>query len=179
MKIRGLFISALLLVACFPSLGGGFPTSFLFKVSSSRVTMNYEFDAVKGDKLYSGSGIIRYQDKAYVLETEGLKVCDDLSVNVTVNFSSREVVKEASNACDFFSDPSSILRIIGLNPKKATVDVKMSEGADSFTVTATLSDGMSIQVDVKGIRFSAKGPLSDFGFDTSSLDSAWMVTDLR
>jgi len=158
--------------------GEVFPESFLAKVKDSRVVINYVFDAEKGSKSYGGSGVITTQDLAYKLETDGIAVYDDLESNWTVNSSSKEVSIDDSNASDFFEKPASILSLLGLNPKKAKVSVRMVN-EKSFELDATLSDGMRISVRAVVDQLLPKASLSDFAYDTSVLGKDWMVTDLR
>ncbi len=139
-------------------------------LEGSRISFNYSYEVLEGLPV-KGSGAAVLQGNSYVLTEGTAGVFCNGTDRWTVDTASKEVYIEAAGGeNDIFGNVSSILRKFeGLRFDGKTLSGK-----------ATLPDGRRISCTatiLKRTPESADG--SFFVYDTSRLDSSWVITDLR
>lgn len=139
-------------------------------LEGSRISFNYSYEVLEGLPV-KGSGAAVLQGNSYVLTEGTAGVFCNGTDRWTVDTASKEVYIEAAGGeNDIFGNVSSILRKFeGLRFDGKTLSGK-----------ATLPDGRRIACTatlLKRTPESADG--SFFVYDTSRLDSSWVITDLR
>lgn len=175
-------------------------------VAGSSVSFLYRYDAVKGKGHMTGAGSAILQGSAYLIDVDGLKFFCDGSTKWTVDYNTREVVIETadSEADDCFSNPVLLLvsadtmfeqysaeqvDFNGSNALRVNMRPKSGCGLESVSLyfrrdvlvgaCAVSEDGTETNLIISGFCKSEKKDLSYFMFDDKSLDSSWIVTDLR
>ena len=165
-------IVALLLAAVSFQLSAQYDADYLKSLASgNRVSFNYNV-GVKGKAPVVMAGKVVIDGDCYSIRGNGLEVYCDGVTKWTVDKESKEVYMEAAeSARDFIVNPEAWIG----NVKNLKVDKTSASGIyhDDYQ-----------NVDLT-FRFSSikSSPLSGspdgFAFDTSSLGSDWVVTDLR
>ncbi len=175
-------------------------------VASSSVSFLCRYDAVKGKVHMSGAGSAILQGSAYLIDVDGLKFFCDGSTKWTVDNNTREVVIETADieTDGGFSNPVLLLvsadtmfeqvsaeqvDFNGSNALRINMSPKSGCGLESVSLyfrgdvpvgaCAVAEDGTETNLTISGFCKSEKKDLSYFMFDDKSLDSSWVVTDLR
>ena len=164
-------------------LAAGLPAAaqniaLLDKVPGHRVTFDYVYGYTSGGKTYDNvaSGKMTVQGNAYSLNGDGLEVFSDGKVRWSIDRSAKEAIIEGVDAADIISNPAAIVS----SYKEFGSSLKVNGStADSLDISLTLEDGSVQRFRLRGIKFAAEGPVSDFTVSRSSLGSDWVVTDLR
>lgn len=162
-----------------------------------------EFDFSYAGKSGSGSpekwnGSVKVQGHAFVLKSSGVEIwCDGVACR-TVDAGAKEVIIEPVQKDlqpDFFREVSSVMVNVGgnslekvsLKPQapvsgiaSVTVYVDTASSLPVFRkATVRTNEGNDAEVVISGMKYTAPVPVSSFVFRTDSLDSSWVVTDLR
>ena len=178
---------------------------FTERADSSLVAFSYRF-TVPGKIPMKGSGTALVQGDAFFLEGNGVEVWCDGKERWTLDREGCEAVVEAVGAGgDFATDPALLVSSVdeGFSEVssgamafqgKTLHGVVLSPKVDAGNVTrlvlyfqserlcgleVTVEDGTRTEFVLSDLRFSARGPLSRFRFDASTLDASWVLTDLR
>ena len=179
--------------------------NFSQKASSSLLSFSYEF-STKGDLPLKGKGTALVQGRNFIIKGEGLEVRCDGSSRWTMDPVAKEAVAESVDETgrDYMTDPALLLAsmeasftelscskgrfqgkeadIIVLKPKTASqlkeAELYFEKGLPFFA-KVTLKDGTIASFSLKDMKFLEKTDEARFSFDASSLDSSWVVTDLR
>jgi len=114
---------------------------------------------------FSSNGTIRYQGGAFYLETEALTLVDNTKDCWTVDAVAKEVTIEASSGLSLLKG-ASISPLYDANGRLTNID-------------ATLKDGTKASVIIPKLELLPKADIAEFSFDHESLDSSWVITDLR
>ncbi len=173
---------------------------FVRKVTSSDVRICYVLSVRGGG---TDAGVAELCGNSYRLEGEGFDIrCDGKTV-WTVDSSAKEVVVEdaasggasLSNPASLLADMKSSFRLVNsgeavykgrkyhgvrLVPvgKSELSSVELFFDKENLTAsTFTLSDGSIVDFEFPEVSFLEKKVT--FSFDTSSLDSSWVVSDMR
>lgn len=146
--------------------------------SGKSVTVEYSFVAEKGTACFGGEGVVTLQGKCYRLQSEMLDVYCDGTRQWTVNKMADELIVESAPDKDFIADPVTLLSLVGLNPKAA--DIKVNDRPDGTlkSLEVRTKDGMVIVLDIENMAVAPAIEHREFQFDSSSLDSNWVITDL-
>ena len=175
-------------------------------VAGSSVSFSYSYSALRGKGQISGNGSAIVQDQAYLIDVDGLKFFCNGSTKWTVDYNSREVVIEAAEGgeADYYSNPVLLILsadkiferessenvsfngsqalCVNLKPK---TECGLEKVSLYFSVEyiigacAVALDGTETSLEIKDFIIKEKKDLSYFMFDDKSLDSSWIVTDLR
>jgi len=180
--------------------------SFSDKVSASRVSFSYDY-ATKGKVSLKGSGSAIVQNDGFVLKADGLKVWCDGKGRWIMDPTAKEVVVESveDSGRDYMTDPALLLTGVEDNfklvssPEEVIVEGKYrmmfhlkpkvpSELKDirlffddKILVSAIVSvkDGTETYFEIRDLKFDKMSSGAEFRFDEKSLDSSWVITDLR
>jgi len=180
--------------------------SFSDKVSASMVSFSYDY-ATKGKVSLKGSGSAIVQNDGFVLKADGLKVWCDGKGRWTMDSVAKEVVVESveDSGRDYMTDPALLLTGVEDNfklvssPEEVIVEGKYrmmfhlkpkvpSELKDirlffddKILVSAIVSvkDGTETYFEIRDLKFDKRSSGAEFRFDEKSLDSSWVITDLR
>lgn len=183
----------------------GILKNFSEKAASSLLSFSYEF-STKGDLPLKGKGTALVQGRSFIIKGEGLEVRCDGSSRWTVDPVAKEAVAESvdESVRDYMTDPALLLAsmetsfierscakgkfqgkdvdIIILKPKDVSslkeAELYFEKGLPVFA-KVSLKDGTIASFTLKDMKFLEKKDEKSFSFDGSSLDSSWVVTDLR
>lgn len=199
-------ISVFFLLAFQPQMkADGILKTFSQRLSSSRLSFSYEF-STKGDLPLKGKGTALIQGRNFIIKGEGLEVrCDGLT-RWTMDPVAKEAVAESveSSERDYMTDPALLLSSVEdvfsesssgkvkfqgkevdmfiLKPKLAaglnSVKLYFDAGLPVFA-EVTVKDGTVTVFTLKDMKFLEKADDSLFFFNEASLDSSWIITDLR
>lgn len=177
------------------------------RMTSSATSMQYTYSLLpsSGVKL-SGEGSVMVQDSAYVMKGNGMELyCDGKTVWI-VDTEGKEVMIESpaegdeaylDNPALLFVNMDKVFRVDGSKRNGSILSYVLSSKVESGVRTASvsiddsgrtpvmisasfsLSDGSSLDIKIKSMTFSEKKPLTSFFYDISSLNSSWLITDLR
>ena len=172
------FLSALAgILLIFPAFAqGGIP--LLDKVEGHRVLFHYTYSlSQKGEPFRSiTDGDVTVEGNAYILEGLGLKVVSDGSTRWTMDPEACEMVIEAVEKEDLFTNPALFIGSYGQYLDKIKVN---GEGKDSLDVTLTLDEETLARFVLKDIVFQEPQGKSDFSVEEKSLPEGYVITDLR
>ena len=161
----------LLLAALGPAIMAQSGTESLKQLlEGNRVSFSYALTAT--DKVQvKTNGTALIDGECYRISGNGLDIYCDGSTKWTIDNQAKEVYLEPSEGTrEFLADPSALLEHV----HNLTVGEKVVSGV--FRDPA----GMEVTFRFTSIKSSAQsGSTSGFTFDTSSLSSDWVVTDLR
>lgn len=139
-------------------------------VKDSRVECDYTYKT-SGATALSGYGSAILQGSCYKLEGNGLKIISNGVTRWTVDPSGKEVYIETVGEGDsLLHGLESMLREIP--------DLKYENGVLSGTVRFPGEEG-TVFCTLQNITKSVSGDNGIFTFNTSGLDSSWVITDLR
>lgn len=200
----------LLLSACFCAAAGNPVTSFVDSVKGRYVTVGYSFVYRDGDIPVSGSGTLSFQDKAFSLSGNGMRIICDGSTRWTLDEEAKECYIETLDSLspDYEQNPALMLMALDKafsapSAAKSSSLAGRSTSAVSLTplaedsrmgrVTAhflgegslyalviDLKGGATLTLTLKELKKEKPGSISPaFTLDISSLDSSYVVTDLR
>lgn len=179
--------------------------SFSDKAASSRVSFSYNY-AAKGKLPLKGKGNAVVQGESFILKGDGLEVWCDGKSRWTMDKVAKEAVAEAVDGrlSDYMTDPALLIAsveehfnvisqentilagksvlLIRLTPKVPS-ELKSLKiyFRDSIIVAAEVAvkDGTVTHFTITDLKFCKKSSGDDFRFNEKSLDSSWLVTDLR
>lgn len=152
---------------------------FRSKAGDGCVKMEYAWVMHSDGNNYGGSGTVLFQDGAYRLQSEFFNIYDDGSSMWTINESSKEVVGEPSAKADIFSNPISVLNLFGFDAKGAKISFRNGKDGNPVGIDVVLKDGSTVNIDIPSVSFEAKQSAGVFSFDPDTLDSSYVITDLR
>lgn len=137
---------------------------------NSRLSFSYSYETKVSNVPVKVSGNAVIQDFCYVRKDNGLEIYNDGVTKWTVDSDAKEVYIEKSGGRDEF------IGIAG-SYMNSLSDVRFDNDSVSGSV---LENGVRTDFKASGIRTEPKSDKMDaFRFDTSKLDSSWVVTDLR
>ena len=201
-------LTALLLVlTAFSAAGQNIVTGFAESLADGCASFGYTY-SMSGQVPLSGSGTIRLQGDAFVMQGDGLEVYCDGATRWTVDTVAEECYIESvePGGLDYEANPALLVGAVDkafklqktssatFNSKKVTeaVLVPVDNGGNITEISLMMasekkpegilvktSDGNVITVVVKDFTVAGKAPVKDFGFDTKKLASGYFVTDLR
>lgn len=174
------------------------------KIALSAVEITYDFTYSMSELKTEGEGCVTAQGKAYRMTNSGIQMfCDGESLAL-MDEQAKEIIIEPVSSADFINNPTSLvldfdeyfsvegnrsegnLTTYVLTPKQdvnllaglVTVDNSLDEPV--FTsATFNFKDGTRLEVKIKSMTYSSLKPLTYFSLDISTLDSSWLITDLR
>jgi len=167
-KLHKLLICAALLCIGSAWAAAAEPISDLLKKVAADKLLKAEFSCIiKAKKqTYSSNGTIKYQDGAFCLETEVLTLVDNTQDCWTVDAVAKEVTIE----------PSAGLSLL----KGASIVPQYDSDGKLTGIDATLKDGTKASVIIPKLELLPRADISGmFTYDHESLDSSWVITDLR
>lgn len=200
----------LLLAVCVSAASQNLVTAFAESVKGKCVKAEYSFVYKNGDIPVSGSGKLCFQDNAFSLSGNGLRIICDGSTRWTVDDEAKECYIETveSGSQDYEQNPALLLTALDraftvssaarasnlsgrsttavpLTPLKGNNYLKgvtahfLSDGS-LHALVVTLRDGSTTTVTVRNLKKERPVSISPaFTFNPSSLDSSYVVTDLR
>lgn len=141
------------------------------KLETGRATLSYKY-TVNGKVPVGGSGTLIAQGDCYIIEGNGLKIVCDGESQWTIDPEAKEVYIEPSEGAGaFLAHPEAIL--------DNSSNLKVGDTEISGIYNSPDSDA-KISFRLWNIKFAAPGKdLTEFVYDADSLDSSWVVTDLR
>ena len=139
-------------------------------LEGSRISFSYTYELLEGLPV-KGSGAAVLQGNSYVLTEGSAGVFCNGTDRWTVDTAAKEVYIEAAGGeKDIFGNVAEVLRKF----EDLRFDGKTLSGK------ATLPDGRRVSCTATLLkRAPASSDTSFFVYDTSSLDSSWIITDLR
>lgn len=176
------------------------------EMDSKAASLQYEFTFIASGVKTLGDGTLTTQDDAYLMNGNGLKIlCDGKSVFLMDEHAKEVIVENVSQGADaYMANPALLfikLRdvfsisssskgnsqiIYSLSPK---VSCGVTQGSLVLSAsgevpvflsgTFTFSSGEKLDVKIKSMTFMSKKSLTHYSIDISTLDSSWVVTDLR
>ena len=162
-----------LILCCAALLGGaaqGRMDALMAQLDTSLVSFDYRYRS-EGDIPVEGSGRITVEGRMYRSEGNGLKIWSDGTTRWTVDPSSREAyIENVADSPDILSNPAPYL--------KSLSDVK----ADGSRISGiwTAPDGTRMKLSISNVEIRPRSrDATGFSFDVRSLDSTWVVSDLR
>lgn len=179
MKKFCVFLVSVLFPVLVMAQDGSVSSDFLSRVADGSARMQYSWKMSADEKDYSGCGMVIFQKGAYRLQSDAFCVYDDGASMWTVNEISREVVGEPSANADIFSNPLSVLNLFGFDSKGARVSFRNGKDGNPLGIDVVLKDGSTARIDISSVSFQEKEAMEFFSFDPDSLDSSYVVTDLR
>lgn len=184
MKLSRLIISCLLAVLwqllSLPLAHAGVVEDMIAKSCESSVSMNYSYACTepKGRTL-RGHGTLSCMNGMLKILNDPYAIYDNGVEKITLNKTSKEAVREKSTFSATSADVSSILRLLGFNPKSAVISPLHDKNGKENGVSAVLKDGTKLSVVFTNVKYGTGLAPSDFTCELSSLGQAWTVTDLR
>lgn len=174
------FLAAAILLLCFlqQAAGDDGASAFRKRIAGHRVDVTVSWQAEMSGKKYAGEGELSWQDGRFRFVNDEVQIYNDGKSLVSVSQAGREVVVQPSGNTDFLSDPAALAALLGLNPAKSGIVMHYS-GGDLKGADITLRNGSSVTVKVVSLSVGEPSDGSGFFFDVDSLDSSWVVTDLR
>ena len=173
--------------------------SFSDKVFASMVSFSYDY-ATKGKVSLKGSGSAIVQNDGFVLKVDGLEVWCDGKDRWTMDPAAKEAVVESVEDDPAFlltgvednfklvSSPEEVFvkgkyrMMFHLKPKVPSElkDIRLFFD-DNTLVSAIVSvkDGTETYFEIRDLKFDKRSSGAEFRFDEKSLDSSWVITDLR
>ncbi len=178
---------------------------FVASLSSMSADFSYEYAMDDGRTVVTGSGTVTMQGDAYAVDGNGLEIfCDGNSI-WTVDRAAREVVIEACSpeSASFVMNPAALLgnfdKVFSVKSSAVTssgdvsytlmpaADTGMTEmeivlASDGSRLTGAAfktKDGAVVRFTIPSFSFSALSSPERFVPDISSLDSDYIITDLR
>lgn len=170
--------SAILLCLSRPAAAEDGASAFRRRIAGHRVDLTVSWKAGISGKQYAGDGELSWQDGRFRFINAEVQIYNDGKSLVSVSQAGREVVVQPSGNTDFLSDPAALASLLGLNPAKSGI-VMHYWGGDLKGADITLRNGNSVTVKVVSLSIREASGDGDFFFDVESLDSSWVVTDLR
>lgn len=174
MRIVATLLSVFLSVTAF-----GQSIALLDKVPGHRVTFDYSYSLSKDGKPMEKvtGGLVTVEENCFTMTGLGLEVRSDGTTRWTLDREAKEMLIETVESEDLFTNPA--LFIASYKNYRDRLHVNAS-GPDSLDITLTLDEGVKARFLLKGIVFSdPTGEKKDFTVDEKSLDSSYVVTDLR
>ena len=149
----------------------------LDRVAGNRVHFHYSYSLSRNGADFAPvtDGQVTVEGDAYILEGLGMKVVSDGTTRWTLDPEAREVVVEAVQKEDLFTNPALFIGSYRNYMDKLRVN---GSGKDSLDVTLTLDDETKARFVLSGIVYGEEQGKSDFSMDEKSL-SGYLVTDLR
>ena len=193
-------VMAVCVLSAFTAAADGIYDSFAARVASSSVTASYVMRTSSG---MSDSGTAYLCGESWHIDREGFDLwCDGRTV-WTVDGKSKEVVVEdcspeggrSASPVAWFGNLSLFAvsgsgssvyggrkcHWTGLTPSRkgeiSELKLYFDLGGSLFAAELALGSGGKITFEFSGISYSDKK--KTWSFDTSSLDSSWVVTDMR
>ena len=157
----------------------GFSQTLSSFAAGKRLTMKYSVNYVSGKKSFSGSGTVVYQDGAYSLVSDVFRVYNDRNTLWTIDYGAKEALAEPGRDEDLLSHPEIVLSMFDMNMKGANASPLFQEDGTPKGVNITLKNGDVIALRFDSVTLTPAGSLDDFSFDSSTLDSSWIFTDMR
>jgi len=141
--------------------------ALLTQIKDKRVICEYSYSSGK----VKGNGTATIQNGMYMVRGNGLEIYSNGVTRWTVDTKAKEVyIENAGEENDIFANLEQYLSgIEGLR-------------FDGKTMSGTLrgDDGSALKCKATNIKsFPAVEGNNDFSFNTKSLDSSWVITDLR
>lgn len=199
--------SLLLVLTAFSAAGQNIVSDFAKTLYDGCASFGYTY-SMSGQVPLSGSGTIRLQGDAFVMQGDGLEVYCDGATRWTVDTAAEECYIESvePGGLDYEANPALLVGAVDkafqlkktatatFNSKKVTeamlvpvgdkgnikeLSLMMSSDKKPEGMIVKTSDGNVITVVVKDFAVSEKAPIKDFGYDTKKLSSGYIVTDLR
>ena len=197
----------LIVLTAFNAAGQNIATDFARSLADGCATFGFTY-SMGGQVPLSGSGTVRIQGDAFIMQGDGLEVYCDGATRWTVDTAAEECYVESVKAggLDYEANPALLVGAVDkafnlkktaaatFNGKKVTeaVLVPVSQGGNISELSLMLasdrkpegllvktSDGNVITVVVRDFALSGKVPVKDFGYDTKKLSGGYIVTDLR
>ena len=199
--------SLLLVLTAFSAAGQNIVSDFAKSLYDGCASFGYTY-SMSGQVPLSGSGTIRLQGDAFVMQGDGLEVYCDGATRWTVDTAAEECYIESvePGGLDYEANPALLVGAVDkafqlkktatatFNSKKVTeamlvpvadkgnikeLSLMMSSDRKPEGMLVKTSDGNVITIVVKDFTVGGKVPAKEFGFDTKKLDSGYIVTDLR
>ena len=206
------FFAAILLslAVCFTAAAQNPVKTFAESVKDRCVKAEYSFVYKSGNIPVNGSGTLSFQDNAFCLSGNGMRIVCDGSTRWTLDEEAKECYIETveSSSPDYEQNPALLLTAldkafsistaakasnlsgrsttsIALTPLKGNTYLKgvtahfLSDGS-LYALVVSLKDGGTTTVTLKNLKKERPVSISPaFTLDLSSLDSSYIVTDLR
>ena len=173
-------IFAATLVSLFLSVTAfGQSIALLEKVPGHRVTFDYSYSLSRDGKPMEKvtGGVVTVEDNCFIMSGLGLEVRSDGETRWTIDRSGKEVLVEAVESEDLFTNPALFISSYKNYRDRLKVNASSS---DSLDVTLVLDEGVKARFQLRNVVFSdATGEKKDFTLEEKSLDSSYIVTDLR
>jgi len=166
--LHKLFVGAAMMLSGAVSAFAAEPLSEILSKASAGKLLKADFSCIiKAKKqTYSSNGTIKFQDGAYALETDALVVIDNKEDSWTVDMVAKEVVVESSAGISML--------------KGATITPSYDSNGKLTRLEAILKDGTKASVLITQMKLQTPVDIREsFNYDHQSLDSSWVVTDLR
>ena len=174
MRIVAALLSVFLSVTAF-----GQSIALLDKVPGHRVSFDYSYSLSKEGKPMEKvtGGYVTVEDNCFSMTGLGLEVRSDGTTRWTIDREAKEMLIETVESEDLFTNPALFIASYPQYRDRLKVNASTS---DSLDITLTLDEEVKARFQLKGIVFSeATGEKKGFSIDEKSLDSSYVVTDLR
>lgn len=141
------------------------------KIENGRLELQYKYE-VNGKVPVGGNGSLILEGSSFRMEGNGLQIISDGKSQWTVDPDAKEVyIEESDGAATFIAHPELLLD----NATNLEITDKQISG-----IYHDPSSGAAISFKLWGLKFSdPRGNGTEFICETDSLDSSWVVTDLR
>ncbi len=177
--LKFLPVLSLVLMSFSVSAGADGAVKFRERISGKRVDMTLTWSAKSSGKTYAGDGRLSWRDGRFVFANDDVQIYNDGKSLTSVSQAGREVVVQPSDNTDFLSEPAALASLLGLNPSKAGIVMHYDGNGNLSGADITLKNGTSVIVRIVSMTVDGPSADGDFSFDVESLDSSWVVTDLR
>lgn len=148
-------------------------------IDGRRVEMSFSFVADREGKRYSGNGTVHYQDGRYTFTSNGLRVYNDTKEMWTVDDNAREAVVQWGTSTNFLASPKDMITLFGFNASGAVIQPQYNADGTPKSYSVTLRDGTKLSVLIPSVKILPKGDTAGFSFNRHTLDSSYVITDLR
>ena len=164
-------------LACVLCLAQGRKIDVLEKAAGQRISFNYIYSLDQGEGMKEVTrGEVTAEGNCFMLTGLGLKTWSDGNSCWMVDEEAKEVVIDRIANDDIFTNPALLVS----NYRAFSDDIKVKkEGADYIDFTLKLDDDITLRFVLNEIRYSEPSGVAEFTFDTSSLPSSYVITDLR
>lgn len=171
----------------------------LSALSAQSASFEYSFSTNASIKM-TGSGKVLVQDTCFKVEGNGLEIWSDGESIWTIDRAGKEgIIEDVSDSSMDMANPAQFLAsaktaftrqlttssMVVLVPKAKSeikqikLYIKDGENPVLTKVVATTSDGTDTEFTIKNMKYSKKQSVESFVFDTKTLSSDFIITDLR
>lgn len=158
-----------------------FPALFFSDRAGELTVLEYSYVMALADgHKQSGKAKLFTQDTYFRLEAGQFRVVNDAVGCWIMDGSSNEAVVYNPMEVNLETSPEHMMELMGMNPRKAALDVKYDDSGLISYLSALTEDGVRLELNLRSASRKTALPEAEMVFDPASLNpKIWVITDLR